>query len=70
MESEKLLLRVAEAAELLGVSRAKAYQMAASGAIPTVRLGRATRVPTAALRRWVDEQLEASGPRTPDRSGR
>jgi excisionase family DNA binding protein len=54
MESaEKLLLRVAEAAELIGVSRSKMYELISSGAVPSVRLeeGRIVRVPLAALKK-------------------
>lgn len=59
MEPEKLLLKVAEASELLGISRAKGYELAASGEIPVVRIGRATRVPLEALRRWVADAAES-----------
>jgi excisionase family DNA binding protein len=56
VNTNPLLVRVPEAAELLGVSRAKAYELVASGVIPVVRIGRATRVPLEALRRWVADQ--------------
>jgi excisionase family DNA binding protein len=58
MEQERLLLRVTEAADALGISRAKAYELVAARVIPVVRLGRATRVPVDGLRRWVDEQSQ------------
>lgn len=49
-----LLLRVHEAAILLGISRAYAYELAGSGELPTVRLGvRAVRIPREALGEWV-----------------
>ena len=35
---EKILLRPAEAAEMIGVSRSKIYELIASGAIPSVGL--------------------------------
>jgi excisionase family DNA binding protein len=49
---ERLLLRPAEAAEILGVSRSKLYELIAQGKIPSVRLdeGRLIRVPVAALK--------------------
>ena len=51
----ELVLTVEEAADVLKVSRAKAYDLAARGAIPTVKLGpRLTRVPVDALRRQLD----------------
>lgn len=46
---------VTEAAELLGVSRAHAYHLAASGRLPTVRLGRRLLVPLRRLREIMDE---------------
>jgi excisionase family DNA binding protein len=53
---ERLLLRPAEAAEILGVSRSKLYELIAQGKIPSVRLdeGRLIRVPVAALKALVD----------------
>lgn len=50
---ETLLLRANEVAAALGVGRATAYEMMASGVLPTVRLGRSIRVPKAALEEWV-----------------
>jgi excisionase family DNA binding protein len=53
---ERLLLRPAEAAEILGVSRSKLYELIAQGKIPSVRLdeGRLIRVPIAALKALVE----------------
>jgi excisionase family DNA binding protein len=53
---ERLLLRPAEAAEILGVSRSKLYELIARGKIPSVRLdeGRLIRVPVAALKALVE----------------
>ena len=53
---ERLLLRPAEAAEILGVSRSKLYELIAQGKIPSVRLddGRLIRVPLAALKALVE----------------
>ncbi|MFC9894221.1 helix-turn-helix domain-containing protein [Nocardia sp. NPDC127579] len=45
---------VETAGRLLGISRAHAYELARSGALPTVPLGeRRKRVPSAALRRML-----------------
>ena len=55
---EKLLLRVAEAAELASVGRTKAYELIGSGAWPVVRVGAAVRVPLAGLRAWVEAQTQ------------
>ena len=46
-----LVLRVAEAARLLGVSAL--YELIASGQVPVVRLGRSIRVVGAALEAWI-----------------
>jgi excisionase family DNA binding protein len=48
---QAILLRPAEAARLIGVSRAKVYDMIARQVLPAVRLdgGRLIRVPRAAL---------------------
>jgi excisionase family DNA binding protein len=47
------LLVISEVAELLRVPRARAYALARSGLIPSVRVGRQVRVPAEALRDWV-----------------
>jgi excisionase family DNA binding protein len=54
VESE--LMTVAEAAKALGIGRTKAYELVAAGEIPTLRIGRAVRVPRGALRAWIDAQ--------------
>jgi excisionase family DNA binding protein len=56
ISSERLLLRVDEAAAMIGVSKATAYDMVKRGSIPSVRLtgrgGRGLlRVPADALRK-------------------
>lgn len=43
--STRLTLSIAEAAELVGISRTTAYELAQSGELPTVRLGRRILVP-------------------------
>jgi excisionase family DNA binding protein len=46
---DRLVVTVAEAGELLGVSRAFAYELAARGELKTIRLGRRVLVPKVAL---------------------
>ena len=46
---ERLVYRVAEAGELLGISRAFAYELLARGELPVICLGRRRLVPKAAL---------------------
>lgn len=53
----RLMLRPAEAAEAIGVSRSKAYELIASGQIPSIKVGGCVRVPVEALRAWIDRQL-------------
>ncbi len=50
---EPLLLRAEEVQKALGLGRSKVYEMMASGELPAVRIGRAVRVPAAALPEWV-----------------
>ena len=57
-QKQPLLLRAREVAEDLGISRALAYKWIKSGVLPTVRAGKAVRVPRAALIRWIEEQTK------------
>ena len=64
MDMDKLLLRPSEAADVLGLGRAKVYQMCASGELPVIRFGRSVHVPAAQLKaliqRLADEQKDES----------
>lgn len=63
---DRALLRVEEAAEMLGISRARAYELAASGVIPSVHIGRLRRIPLRQLERWIEERWqEAEAARHP-----
>ncbi len=67
---DRALLRVEEAAEMLGISRARAYELAASGVIPSVQIGRLRRVPLRQLEEWIDERWqEAEAARHPINHG-
>lgn len=55
--TDKLLLKPTEAAEALGVSRARAYELIASKVIPSIKLGSTIRVPADALRAWIHQQI-------------
>ena len=55
--SERLTLTVEEAGELLGISRAHAYELFARNELPCVRLGRRVLVPRKALDALLDEAL-------------
>jgi excisionase family DNA binding protein len=55
--SEKILLRVEEAASLLSIGRTRAYELVRLGVIPSIRLGRCVRIPREALVRWIEAEL-------------
>jgi excisionase family DNA binding protein len=57
MATEKIAYRVTEAADAVGISRAKCYELVAAGVIPSIRVGASIRVPVAALQDWIDRQL-------------
>jgi excisionase family DNA binding protein len=59
---DKLLLRPVEAAEAIGISRSKIYELLASGVLPSVRIGTSVRVPVEALRAWIAQQLDTARP--------
>ena len=63
----RIAYRVTEAADMLGISRAKAYELVATGVLPSVRLGGCLRVPAQALQQCIDRQLERTA--TPDDAG-
>jgi excisionase family DNA binding protein len=54
------LLWAAEVAEVLGVSRNRAYLLMASGELPSLRIGRSVRVRKDALNKWLEDQERAA----------
>ena len=52
--TESRLLRIPEVAARLDITEARAYELARTGALPAVRIGRQLRVDPAALRAWID----------------
>ena len=60
--SKVRLLRAAEVQCILCIGRSKTYEMMATGELPTVRIGRAVRVPLPALEQWIADH--ASGDET------
>ena len=54
-----LTLTVPEVGEVLGISRAKAYDLARSEGFPSMRIGTRILVPRDKLIRWIDKQTEA-----------
>jgi excisionase family DNA binding protein len=53
VDKDSALLRVADAAAYLALSRSKTYQLAARGEIPSVRIGGAVRIPRHELDAWL-----------------
>ena len=54
METDCELLSPTEAARRLSLGRTRLYQLLGSGAIGSIRIGRLRRIPTQALRAYVD----------------
>ena len=59
---QRLLLRISEVAETLGIGRTKIYEMIATGELPTVRVGRAVRISVTALQKWVEQREQQNMP--------
>jgi excisionase family DNA binding protein len=59
---QRLLLRIPEVAETLGIGRTKIYDLIATGELPTIHVGRAVRISVSTLQKWVEarEQQESS----------
>ena len=55
---EALLLTVNQAASRLGIGRSFLYELVMRGEIQSVKLGRARRIPVAALAQFISEKLE------------
>ncbi|MGH2760452.1 MAG: helix-turn-helix domain-containing protein [Actinomycetota bacterium] len=60
-DEARLLLTVREAGERLSLGRSLMYQLITSGEIDSVTIGRARRVPVAALDDYVRRLREAEG---------
>ena len=59
---QRLLLRIPEVAETLGIGRSKIYEIIARGELPTVRVGRAVRISVTTLQEWVEEREQQNMP--------
>lgn len=59
VEQDRLLVRIPEAAERLGLSRSTVYELIAAGELRIIRYGRAVRVPVGELAAWVERQARA-----------
>lgn len=68
---EKLFLRPAEAAELLGFCRTSVYKLIRQEAIPFCKIGKSVRISLPALREWAHKKgMEVSEPPSKARSRR
>ena len=56
MDDTRLTLTVEEAAQMLGISRIKGYELAHSEGFPVIRIGRKLLIPRNRFLAWVDEQ--------------
>ena len=59
VEQDRLLVRIPEAAERLGLSRSTLYELIGAGELRVIRYGRAVRVPVSELAAWVERQAKA-----------
>ncbi|WP_133756082.1 helix-turn-helix domain-containing protein [Naumannella halotolerans] len=56
----KLLLSPEEAGELLGLGRSTIYDLIRIGMLPSVKIGRARKIPASELQKYVDRLLESA----------
>ena len=56
-----LTLTVPEVGEVLGISRAAAYQLVRSRGFPSLKIGTRILVPKEKLIAWINEQVEGDG---------
>jgi excisionase family DNA binding protein len=55
---QRLLLRIIEVAETLGIGRTKIYELIATGELPTIRVGRAVRISVSTFQKWFEAREE------------
>ena len=60
-EDLPLMLTVPEVGEVLGISRASAYELVRSKGFPSIRIGTRILVPKDKLIAWINEQTEVNG---------
>ena len=53
---EQLLYKPIQASDYLQLGRSKTYELIRTGALRSIRVGRAIRIPAAALREFVEQQ--------------
>ncbi len=55
-QTDRLLLRIPEAAQRLGLGRSTVYELVAAGELPIVRIGKSVRIPVSRLEAWVEDR--------------
>ena len=65
MQQERLTLTVEQAGELLGISRALAYEMARTGRLPTLRFGKRIVVPKKAIENMLESPVPIASRQQP-----
>ncbi len=58
---EQLAYRIEEAAERIGISRSKCYELIAQGDLPHLKIGKSLRVPVDGLRKWIERRTNGAG---------
>ena len=58
MNGEKLVLSVAEAAEIVGISDRYMYELVKTEGFPTIRIGKRLLVSRPGLERWLEAQAQ------------
>jgi len=61
---DPILVTVDQAAVMLSIGRSKAWELVSKGELPTVRIGRACRVPVSAIHDFTARQLQQAGQET------
>lgn len=64
MEQQRVTLSIDEAAGMLGISRAHAYELVRRGVLPRLQLGRRVVIPMKALEEFVDAATDRASPAT------
>ena len=70
MVEGRILYRPTEAAETLGLSRTRLYQLLAAGEIGSVKIGTSRRIPAADLEAFVNRKRQAPAAVQPLRAAR